>query len=138
MATFHSLIKVLAAVATLTATAGTVASAQDGSGPPGIVSFLSAVNSITDEIKALSAEKNTCANDIHVVDVQKLRNAGNEAVLNKAISKNSPQFATLRGALKNNPAIVAALARANVSVDEVIALDVEPGTGIHIFYQSGR
>jgi hypothetical protein len=116
-------------------TVGTVASAQHGSGEPGIASFLSAVNSVSDEIKALNAEKDVTVNDIHVVSVQKLSNAGNAAALNKAIAKNAAQIALLRNAIQGNAAITTKLAASGVSVDQVVAMDVQPGSTIQIFYQ---
>ena len=137
MATMKGLFRIVAAVAALTLSVSAVASAQHGSGDPGIASFLSAVNSIGDQLKALSAEKKVSAHDIHVVNVAQLANDGNSVVLNKAIAKNSTQIATLRDALKNNAAVVAALSTANVSVGQVVAIDVDAGSEIHVYYQPG-
>ncbi len=119
----------------LALTISSVAFAQHGSGEPGIASFLSAVNSIGEEIGALNAEKSVTANDIHLMSIQKLSNPGNAATLNRAIAKNAAQIATLRNALKGNAVIMAKLAASGVSVDQVIAMNVEPGSEIHIFYQ---
>jgi hypothetical protein len=137
MATMRSLFRIVAAVTALTLSVSTVASAQHGSGDPGIASFLSAVNSIGDQLKAFNAEKKVSAHDIHVVNVAQLANEGNSVVLNKAIAKNSAQIATLRDALKNNAAVVAALSSANLSVGQVVAIDVDAGCEIHVYYQPG-
>ena len=135
MAPTKSLFRILSIVAGLAVTLSTVASAQHGSGEPGIASFLSAVNSVSDEIKSLNAEKSITANDIHVVSMQKLSNPGNAATLSRAISRNATQIAALRDAVKANAIIVAKLAASGITVDQVVAMDVQPGSEIHIFYQ---
>ena len=130
-----SFVKILSLVTMLAVTLSTAASAQHGSGEPGVATFLSAVNSIGEEISAFNAEKTVTANDIHLMSVQKLLNAGNETTLNKAIAKNATQIATLRTALRSNTAVMAKLAASGVSVDQVIAMHVDVGSEIHIFYQ---
>ncbi|MDP9178813.1 MAG: hypothetical protein M3O61_14110 [Gemmatimonadota bacterium] len=135
MAPTRRFVKILSLVTMLALTISSVAFAQHGSGEPGIASFLSAVNSIGEEIGALNAEKSVTANDIHLMSIQKLSNPGNAATLNRAIAKNAAQIATLRNALKGNAVIMAKLAASGVSVDQVIAMNVEPGSEIHIFYQ---
>ncbi len=135
MAPTNRLFKILTLVVALAVTMSTVASAQHGSGEPGIASFLSAVNSISDEIKALNAEKSVTANDIHLVNVANMSNPGNAATLSKVIAKNVAQIAALRNTLGANATIAAKLAAAGVSVDQVVALAVQPGSAIYIFYQ---
>jgi hypothetical protein len=135
MATFKGLIGTLAGLAIVALAWSTVAAAQTGSGQPGVVAFLSAINSTGDELKALNAEKSISTHDIHTFSLEKISNAGNTAAISRAIAKNSAQIAVLRGALKTNPTVVAALSAAGVSVDQVIAIDVDPGSEIHIFYQ---
>ena len=135
MAPTKSLIRVLSLAMILAVTVSSAAYAQHGSGEPGVASFLSAVNSVGDEIRALNAEKTVTPNDVHLMSITKLSNPGNSATLNKAIAKNSGQIATLRDAIRGNAAISAKLASSGVSVDQVIAMDVNPGSEIHIFYQ---
>ena len=135
MGTTKSVIKTLAIVAAFAFAWSTVATAQVGSGQPGVAAFLSAVNSTAEELRALGAEKSISTHDVHVVSLGKISNAGNSATIEKAISKNSAQIASLRAALKSNATVTAALSAAGVSVDQVVALDVEPGTGINIYYQ---
>ena len=135
MAPTKTLIKIVSLVMTLAVSVSSVASAQHGSGEPGIASFLSAVNSVGEEIRALSAEKSVTANDVHLISLQKLSNAGNAATLTKAIAKNGAQIAALRDAIKANAAISAKLAASGVSVDQVVAMNVNPGSEIHVFYQ---
>jgi hypothetical protein len=135
MAPTKSLIKMLSLVMMLAATVSSTAYAQHGSGEPGVATFLSAVNSVGDEIRALNAEKSVIANDIHLISVQKLSNPGNAATLTRAIAKNATQIATLREAVKANAGIAAKLAASGISVDQVVAMDVDPGSGIDIFYQ---
>ena len=130
-----SFVKILSLVTMLAVTLSTAASAQHGSGEPGVATFLSAVNSIGEEISAFNAEKTVTANDIHLMSVQKLLNAGNATTLNKAIAKNAAEIATLRTALRSNTAVMAKLAASGVSVDQVIAMHVDVGSEIHIFYQ---
>jgi aminoglycoside/choline kinase family phosphotransferase len=129
------MIRTLAIVTAFAFAWSTVASAQVGSGQPGVAAFLSAVNSTAEELRALGAEKSLSTHDIHVVSLEKISNPGNSATISKAISKNSAQIASLRDALKANGTVTAALSAAGVSVNQVVALDVEPGTGIHIYYQ---
>jgi hypothetical protein len=135
MGTTKAMLRTLAGAAMISLVWSTVAIAQIGSGQPGVAAFLSAVNSTADELRALGAEKSLSTHDIHVVALDKISNAGNSATISKAISKNSAQIASLRDALKANPTVTAALTAAGVSVNQVVALDVEPGTGIHIYYQ---
>ena len=135
MAPTKSLIKAISLVMVLAVSVSSVASAQHGSGEPGIASFLSAVNSVGDEIRALNGEKSVTANDVHLISVQKLSNAGNSATLTKAIAKNGAQISALRDAIRGNAAISAKLAAGGVSVDQVVALHVDHGSEIHVFYQ---
>ena len=135
MAPTRSLIKILSLVVMLAATVSSAAYAQHGSSEPGVATFLSAVNSVGEEIRALNAEKSVTANDIHLISVQKLSNPGNAATLTRAIAKNATQIATLREAVKGNAGIAAKLAAGGISVDQVVAMDVTPGSGIDIFYQ---
>ena len=135
MAPTKSLIRIISLVMALAVSASSVASAQHGSGEPGIASFLSAVNSVGDEIRALNGEKSVTANDVHLISLQKLSNSGNAATLAKAIAKNGAQIATLRDTIKGNAAISAKLAASGVSVDQVVAMNVNPGSEIHVFYQ---
>ena len=135
MAPTNSLIKILSLVVMLAATVSSSAYAQHGSGEPGVATFLSAVNSVGSEIRALNAEKSVTANDIHLISVQKLSNAGNAATLTKAIAKNGAQIAALRDAIRGNAGIMAKLAASGVSADQVVAMHVDAGTEIEIFYQ---
>lgn len=135
MAPTKSLIKIISLVMILAATFSSAAYAQHGSGEPGIATFLSAVNSVGDEIKALNAEKSVTANDVHLISLQKLSNPGNAATLNRAIAKNAAQIAALRDALKGNAAITAKLAAGGISVDQVVAMHVDAGSEIELFYQ---
>ena len=137
MARMNGLLSIVALASTLVVAPVPFAYAQHGSGEPGVASFLSAVNSISDEIEALNAEKNLSSHDIHLVSLQKISNAGNAPVLNKAITRNSGQIAALRDALKANATVMSVLAAGNVSIDQVVAIDVQPGSEIHVFYQSG-
>jgi len=135
MAKIKGLFGIAARVVIMAVISTKLASAQQSSGHSGVASFLSAVNSANDELKALGAEKSVSAHDIHLVSVQQLTNPGNSTVITKAIGKNSSQIAALREALKNNSAVMAALAAGNVSLDQVIALEVQPGSEIHIYYR---
>lgn len=135
MAPTKSLFKIVSLAMTLAVSVSSVASAQHGSGEPGIASFLSAVNSVGDEIRALNGEKSVTPNDVHLISLQKLSNSGNAATLTKAIAKNGAQIAALRDAIRGNAAISAKLAGGGVSVDQVVAMHVDHGSEIHIFYQ---
>jgi hypothetical protein len=135
MGTLKGLIGSVAGIAIVTLAWTTVAAAQAGSGQPGVAAFLSAVNSSADELKALNAEKSISTHDIHTVSVEKISNAGNTAAISRAIAKNSAQIAALRDALKTNQTVLAALTGAGVSIDQVVAIDVDPGSEIHVFYR---
>ena len=127
---FLSVIGVVAAVAVATPPA-----AFAGSTEPGVANFLSAVNTIRDEMKALNAEKSLSPNDFHLANLQKFTNPGNAVVLAEAIQKNSHEIHELREALGRNAIVSRVLANANVAVDQVVALDVQPGGEFTIYYQ---
>jgi hypothetical protein len=123
---FSGLVGVVGLVAAVAAAAPPVTFAN--SSEPGIANFLSAVNTINDELRALGAEKSLSPNDFHLANLQKFTNPGNAAVLARAIQKNSAQIAVLRDALAKNAIIARVLANASVPIDQVLALDVLPGS----------
>jgi hypothetical protein len=125
----------LAQLAAIAVIFSTVAQAQHGSAQPSIGTFLSAVNSASEEIKALAAEKSVTVHDVHVVNIASFTNDGNKATVAKAIAKNEAGIAALRDALKSYPAVVSALSDAGVSMSQVIAVEVDRGTEVHVFYQ---
>jgi hypothetical protein len=131
----RKILNTIARVTAVTLLYASVARGQVGSGQPGVATFLSAVNSTSEELKALSSEKSVTKNDVHVVSLSKISNAGNSATISKALAKNAAQIESLRASLQNNPAIMAALSAAGVSISQVVAIDVEPGTEITIFVQ---
>jgi len=134
MGTFQRLTALLASVATMAVVSSTVASAQVGSGQPGVAALLSAINSADDEVKALRAQKNVSIHDIHLVSIAKIENAGNKAAIDRAIAKNAGPLGEMREQIGKFDGIVNALAAGGVSLSQVTALDVEPG-GIYIFHQ---
>jgi hypothetical protein len=127
---FLNVIGVVAAVAVATPPAAFADSTE-----PGVANFLSAVNTINDELRQLNAEKSLSPNDFHLANLQKFTNPGNAAVLARAIQKNSAQITVLRVALSKNAIVSRVLANANVPVDQVVALDVQPGEVFTIYYQ---
>ena len=135
MGTFKSIFRILASIAVFAFAWSTVASAQVGSGQPGVAALLSAINSADAEVKALHAEKSISVHDIHLVSVAKIANAGNKATIERAIAKNAGPLGEMREAIGKNDVIVKALAAAGVSLNQVVAMDVQPGGGIYIFYQ---
>jgi hypothetical protein len=134
MGTLKRLTVLLANVAFMALASSTVATAQVGSGLPGVAALLSAINSADAEVKALRAEKSISVHDIHLVSVAKIENAGNKATIERAIAKNAGPLGEMREAIGRFDAIVQALAAGGVSLSQVVGLDVEPG-GIYIFYQ---
>jgi hypothetical protein len=133
MSRFTGLLSVVGLVAAVAVAAPPVAFAD--STEPGVANFLSAVNTINDEIRELNAEKSLSPNDFHLANLQKFTNPGNAAVLARAIQKNSPQITVLRETLSKNAIVMRVLANANVPVDQVVALDVQPGEVFTIYYQ---
>ena len=133
MSRFSGFLGVIGVVAAVAAATPPVAFAH--SLEPGVANFLSAVNTIRDEMKALNAEKSLSPNDFHLANLQKFTNPGNAAVLAKAIQKNSHEIHELREALGRNAIVSRVLANANVAVDQVVALDVQPGGEFTIYYQ---
>ncbi len=130
---FLAAVGVVATIAVATPSHARAASAE-----PGVANFLSAVNTIRDQMKALSAEKRLSSNDFHVASLQKLSNPGNAAVIARAIQKNVHDIHELREALGRNAVVAGVLAKVGVAVDEVVALDVQPGGEFTIYYQSAR
>jgi hypothetical protein len=133
MSKLTGFLSVIGAVAAVAVATPPVAFA-DGT-KPGVANFLSAVNTINDELRELSAEKSLSPNDFHLANLQTFTNPGNAAVLARAIQKNSAQITVLREALSKNAIVSRVLANANVSVDQVVALDVQPGVEFTIYYQ---
>jgi hypothetical protein len=125
----------LVQVAALAVIFSTVAHAQHGTAPPSVATFLSAVNSTTAELKSLAAEKSVTVHDVHVVNIASFANDGNKATIARAIAKNEAGTAAVRDALKSYPGIVSALSTAGVSISQVIAIEVDPGSEVHVFYQ---
>ncbi|MFN2601945.1 MAG: hypothetical protein ABR582_04205 [Gemmatimonadaceae bacterium] len=134
MATIKRLTALLASVATMVVVSSTVATAQVGSGQPGVAALLSAINSADAEVKALNAQKNVSIHDIHLVSLAKIENPGNKPTIDRAIAKNAGPLGEMREHIGTVDAIAKSLAAGGVSVSQVVGLDVEPG-GIYIFYQ---
>jgi len=133
--TIKSIFRVLISVAVVTFAWSTIASAQIGSGQPGVAALLSAINSADDEVKALRAEKSVSVHDVHLVNVAKIANDGNKATIERAIAKNAGPLGEMREAIGKNNVIGQALAAGGVSGGQVVAMDVQPGGGIYIFYR---
>jgi hypothetical protein len=134
MSSLKSRTVLLANIAIMMVVSSTVATAQVGSGQPGVAALLSAINSADDEVKALRAQKNVSIHDIHLVSLAKIENAGNKPAIDRAIAKNAGSLGEMREQIGRFDAIVKALAGGGVSPSQVVGLDVEPG-GIYIFYQ---
>ena len=134
MGTIKKLTVLLANVAIMALVSSTLATAQVGSGQPGVAALLSALNSADAEVKALHAQKNVSIHDIHLVSIAKIENAGNKATIERAIAKNAGPIGEMREQIGRVDAIVQALAAGGVSLSQVTALVVEPG-GFYIFYQ---
>ena len=102
---------------------------------PGIANFLTAVNNISDEVKQLHAEKKLSPNDFHFANLAKFTNPGNSAVLAKAIQKNAARIHELREELTRDVTIGPIITKAGINADQIVALDVQPGSEITVYYQ---
>jgi hypothetical protein len=102
---------------------------------PGVANFLTAVNTINDELKQLHAEKKISPNDFHFASLAKFTNPGNAAVLAKAIQKNDHAIHELREELGRDPTIGPIIAKAGITAEQIIAVDVQPGSEITVYYQ---
>ena len=102
---------------------------------PGVANFLTAVNTINDELKQLHAEKKISPNDFHFANLAKFINPGNSAVLAKAIQKNAPQIHELREELTRDATIGPIIAKAGITAEQIVAVDVQPGGEITVYYQ---
>jgi hypothetical protein len=129
------MFRTLASVAMIAFAWTTVATAQIGSGQPGVAALLSAINSADAEVSALRAEKSISVHDIHLVSVAKIANDGNRSTIERAIAKNAGPLGEMREQIGKNDVIVKALAAGGVSMSQVVAMDVQPGGAIYIFYQ---
>src|SRR5260221_13359380 len=134
MGTLKRLTVLIANVAMMVFFSSTVATAQVGSGQPGVAALLSAINSADAEVKELRAQKSVSVHDIHLVSVAKIENAGNKATIERAITKNAGPIGEMREAIGTFDGVVKALAAGGVSLSQAVGLEVEPG-GIYIFYQ---
>src|SRR5438034_10034791 len=110
MGNLKRLSVLLVNVATMVVVSSTVASAQVGSGQPGVAALLSAINSADAEVKALGAQKTVSIHDIHLVSVAKIENAGNKPTIDRAIAKNAGPLGEMREQTENAYGIVQALA----------------------------
>ena len=135
MGTLKKVTSIVAYLAIMTVFSTTALTAQVGSGQPGVAALLSAINSADAEVKALNAEKSVSAHDLHLVAVSKIANDGNRATIDRAIAKNAGPLGEMREAIGKNDVIVKTLAAAGVSVSQVVGIDVQPGSGIYVFYQ---
>ena len=135
MGTLKRVSSMVASLAMMTVFSTTALTAQVGSGQPGVAALLSAINSADAEVKALHAEKSVSAHDLHLVPVSKIMNDGNKATIDRAIAKNAGPLGEMREAIGKNDVIVKTLAAAGVSVSQVVGIDVQPGSGIYVFYQ---
>jgi len=105
------------------------------SNEPGVANFLTAVNTISDELKQLHAEKKISPNDFHFANLAKFTNPGNSAVLANAIQKHAAQIHELREELTRDATIGPIIAKAGISGDQIVAIDVQPGAAITVYYQ---
>jgi hypothetical protein len=135
MGTYKSIFRILASIAVCAFAWSAVAYAQVGSGQPGVATLLSAINSADAEVSALRAEKSISVHDIHLVSVAKIANDGNKPTIERAIAKNAGPLGEMREAIGKNDVIVKGLAAGGVPLNQVVALDVQPGGSIYIFYQ---
>ena len=102
---------------------------------PGVANFLTAVNTISDELKQLHAEKKLSPHDFHFASLAKFSNPGNSAVLAKAIQKNATQIHELREELSRDATIGPIIAKAGITAEQIVAVDVQPGAEITVYYQ---
>ena len=86
-------------------------------------------------MKLLHAEKKLSPNDFHFASLAKFTNPGNAAVLAKAIQKNGAQIHELREELTRDATIGPIIAKAGITADQIVALDVQPGSEITVYYQ---
>lgn len=93
--------------------------------------LISALNNINAEINNLEALNNLTVEDVQVVDVDNVLNNNNVQALNNSLNNNDVD--ALQNFLNDNEVIKNALNNNNVTVDDVVAVDVLSDGSVVVF-----
>jgi len=108
--------------------------AKQGSGQANFGNLVAALNNISAQIQQIQALNNV--NVVDVVDANQIASGNNIQVLNEAIKHNKVNIVKLRNVLNKNEVVKNALNNNNVSLNDVVSVDVLSGGNIVVFTRS--
>jgi hypothetical protein len=103
--------------------------------PVDIDTVIAAANNMQAEVVGLGDFQD--ATKIFVLSTAEFLAGARGPDLTSALQKDESEFQALRAALQANPTILAELERSNVTVDQVVAVDLTDAGELLIFVQSG-
>jgi hypothetical protein len=104
---------------------------NQGSGQATFGNLIAALNNVSAQVQQVQALNNV--NVVDVVDVNNLATGNNIQALNDAINNNNVDIVELRNVLNKNEVIKDSLNKNNVSINDVIAVEVLSGGDIIVF-----
>ncbi len=121
--------------ALLLAAAPVVARAQSRSSQGSVSALIGAVNSISAQLAALNAIAGLTTREVQLVNAATILDKGNTPVLNNLFTKFGADITRLQSALGSNTVVMQSLTAANVDLTRVLALDVQPGGNVVVYYR---
>ena len=94
---------------------------------------IAAANNIQSEITGIGAVQSGAT--VHVVSIADLMNGPDAAALTTALQRDEAEFTALRTAVSENGVLMGALGGAGLSVDKVVAIDINDQGEVFLFVQ---
>jgi hypothetical protein len=94
---------------------------------------IAAANNIQSEITGIGAVQQGAT--VHVVSIADLMNGPDAAALTTALQRDEAEFTALRTAVSENNVLMGALGGAGLSVDKVVAIDINDQGEVFLFVQ---
>jgi len=94
---------------------------------------IAAANNMQSEITGIGAVQGGAT--VHVVPIADLMNGPDGAALTTALQKDESEFTALRAAVSENGVLMGALGGAGLSVDKVVAIDINDQGEVFLFVQ---
>ena len=121
--------------ALLLAAAPVIARAQSRSSQGSVSALIGAVSSISAQLAALNAIAGLTTREVQLVNAATILDKSNGPVLNNLFTKRSADITRLQSALGSNTVVMQSLTTANVDLTRVLALDVQPGGNVVVYYR---
>lgn len=111
------------------------AAAPGAAGAPAVAAdvVIAAANNMQSEITGIGAVQGGAT--VHVVPIADLMNGPDGAALTTALQKDESEFTALRTAVSENGVLMGALGGAGLSVDKVVAIDINDQGEVFLFVQ---